>query len=97
MSSTEIIQSKSAENSHISVENKLDLETHHSDTIYCDMISPDEWKSSLPLVYHQDDICLMDNSPTSPSNSIEDLVLELESSQDMGSPFSEYQGKYVKF
>lgn len=75
---------------------KTELETHHSETIFCDMISPDEWKSSLPLVFQQDDVCLLSNSPTSPSNSIEDLVLELENSQqDIGNPFSEYPGKHI--
>lgn len=94
MSSTEIIQSKTSENSRIAPENKLELETHHSETIFCDMISPDEWKSSLPLVFQQDDACLMSTSSTSPSNSIEDLVLELESSQELGSPFTEFHGNY---
>ena len=75
----------------LSNEHKLELETHHSSTIFCDMMSPDEWKSSLPMVFQQNDLTSIANSPTSPSNSIENLVLELENSSqdiDMGSPFN---------
>lgn len=81
---------KSSEMS-LSTESQLELETHHSSTIFCDMMSPDEWKSSLPLVFQQNGACSIANSPTSPSNSIEDLVLELENSSqdvDLGSPFA---------
>lgn len=62
------------------------------------MMSPDEWKSSLPLVFQQNGACSIANSPTSPSNSIEDLVLELENSSqdvDLGSPFAGCPGKFV--
>ncbi|XP_046444821.1 uncharacterized protein LOC124194606 isoform X2 [Daphnia pulex] len=75
----------------LSSEHKLELETHHSSTIFCDMMSPDEWKSSLPMVLQQNDASGVP-SPTSPSNSIENLVLELENSNqdiDMGSPFTQ--------
>ena len=94
MSSTGFINTEKS----LICENKLELETHqssHHQTIFCDMMSPDEWKSSLPLVFPSQYGVPTINSPTSPSNSIEDLVLELEnSSQDeMGSPFSEFPGK----
>ncbi|KAI9551568.1 hypothetical protein GHT06_021901 [Daphnia sinensis] len=75
----------------LSTDNQLELETHHSSTIFCDMMSPDEWKSSLPLVFQKNGACSIANSSTSPSNSIEDLVLELENSSqdvDLGSPFT---------
>lgn len=80
----------------LSSEHKLELETHHSSTIFCDMMSPDEWKSSLPMVLQQNDASGVP-SPTSPSNSIENLVLELENSNqdiDMGSPFTQCSGKF---
>ncbi|XP_057378974.1 uncharacterized protein LOC130701045 [Daphnia carinata] len=75
----------------MSTESQLELETHHSGTIFCDMMSPDEWKSSLPLAFQQNGACSVANSSTSPSNSLEDLVLELENScedVDLGSPFA---------
>lgn len=61
------------------------------------MMSPDEWKSSLPLALQQNDASVI-LSPTSPSNSIENLVLELENSNqdiDMGSPFTQCSGKFL--
>lgn len=94
MSSAEIIQSKTAENSRISGEKKLELETHHSGIIFCDMVSPDEWESSLPLVPYQADSCKMSKSP-SPTNSLDNLVLELEG-KDMESLFLDDQGIYFK-
>lgn len=64
------------------------------------MMSPDEWKSSLPLVFQQNGVSSVANSPTSPSNSIEDLVLELENSSqdvDLGYPFAADPGNVYIF
>lgn len=91
MTTTKIVQTKTS-SPHTS-ESRLELESLHSETIFCDMISPDEWKSSLPLVFQQDDIHLLNNSPNSPSNSIENLVLQLESSQETQNVSTESQGK----
>lgn len=66
--------------------------TNTTSTIFCDMVSPEEWKSSLSLGFKEDDILLSGNSPSSPSNSIEDIVLEMDStSQDTS---SDCQGIY---
>ena len=94
MASVGLIQANTSGTCHVN-ENKLDLESH-PETIFCDMISPDEWKSSLPLVFQQDDMSLMTNSINSPSDSIENLVLQLETSQEAEASLPVYQGERVK-